>query len=214
MKEWLINNRKMLSVTLMLILYAVGLVGLQGASKDWFLSATPITLGLTLGLLLLNHEDWRPNFWIFMLSTLILGFGMEVLGVKTGLIFGEYAYGSTLGWKLFDVPLMIAGNWLLLTYAAGSVLAGMRFSWPIKLILAASLLCMLDILIEPVAVALDFWHWEGGTIPLRNYAAWWLLAAIMLGLFFGLKFEKRNKVAPAVLGLQVVFFGILYLLVN
>jgi putative membrane protein len=214
MKAWLAKYRVLLSIGLMLVLYAVGLVGLNGAHRDWFLSATPITLGMTLGLLLLNHEDWRPSFWIFMFATMLLGFGMEVLGVKTGLIFGEYAYGSSLGWKLFEVPLLIAGNWLLLTYSAGAVLARMKWHWLPKLLIAASLLCALDFLIEPVAMALDFWQWEGGIVPMRNYVAWWLLGAVMLGLFFGLKFEKHNKLAPAVLGLQLAFFGILYLMVN
>ena len=38
---------------------------------------------------------------------------------------------------------------------------------------------LLDIMIEPVAIELDFWQWEGGNIPLQNYLMWFIVALFM-----------------------------------
>jgi putative membrane protein len=46
---------------------------------------------------------------------------LEVVGVKTGLIFGEYKYGSTLGIKLFEVPLIIGFNWVFVILGSISI---------------------------------------------------------------------------------------------
>jgi uncharacterized membrane protein len=38
--------------------------------------------------------------------------------------------------------------------------------------MAALLMVALDVLIEPVAVALDFWQWENAVIPIQNFVMW------------------------------------------
>ena len=43
----------------------------------------------------------------------LIGFIFEIIGVKTGLIFGHYKYCNGLGTKVFDVPLIISLNWAL-----------------------------------------------------------------------------------------------------
>ena len=61
-------------------------------------------------------------------------------------------------------------------------------------------------------MALDFWQWPGGVVPLQNYIAWFLISFALLILFQYLRFDKRNPVAAPVLALQVLFFGILNLM--
>jgi uncharacterized membrane protein len=68
-----------------------------------------------------------------------------------------------------------------------------------------------DVLLEPVAIHFDFWSWEGGSIPLQNYAAWWIIAFFMLlGAFYFVQ-NLKNRLAVYIIGIQVLFFIILIL---
>ena len=35
----------------------------------------------------------------------LIGFVIEVIGVKTGYVFGSYSYGDSLGFKILEVPV-------------------------------------------------------------------------------------------------------------
>ena len=41
-----------------------------------------------------------------------------------------------------------------------------------------------DLIMEPVAIANQFWSWEGGDVPLYNYVCWFLIA-IFCSLYSG-----------------------------
>lgn len=207
------QHKSQISLFILVLFYTVGVVGLNSTSRDWFLAATPFTLVLSIVVLLLNHEDWRPGFFVAAAAALMTGFFIEVAGVETGVIFGEYWYGATLGPKLFDVPLTIALNWLLLVYCTGCITAS-KVSWPKPLQAAAgaTLMVGLDVLIEPVAMASDFWQWEGDVVPLQNYGVWFVTAFALLLIFHYLPFKKQNKVAFGLFLIQVAFFGILNLI--
>jgi uncharacterized membrane protein len=206
---WLTTYRTHISIAILVILYAVGLVGLGTANRAWFLAATPLTLLISASLLVWNHRDWNLAAGCMMAACMVLGFLVEVLGVKTGVIFGNYAYGLTLGMKLWDVPVVIALNWLLLVYATGTLAARLRVPKLAQAALAALAMTVLDVLIEPVAMRLDFWQWQGDTVPLLNYIGWLGVSFILQSLFQFLPFQKGNSIAGVVLGLQFVFFGIL-----
>ena len=45
---------------------------------------------------------------------MFLGFGVEVIGVETGLLFGDYEYGSGLGPKVLKVPMLMGVLWWIL----------------------------------------------------------------------------------------------------
>lgn len=209
MKNLLVTYRPHISVAILVILYAVGLVGLHTAHRDWFLAATPLTLFISSSLLLLNHRAWNASAVLACALCAVAGFLVEVLGVHTGLIFGEYAYGATLGFKLWDVPLVIGLNWLLLVYAMGTLVTRLHLPAYAQAGLAALGLTALDLLIEPVAMRLDFWQWQGDSVPLQNYFGWFAVSFVLLLAFRMLRFEKGNPIAGAVLALQIIFFGIL-----
>jgi len=200
-------------LAILIIVYVVGLVGLNTESSAWFLRATPITLILSLGALLWTHKGWNLSFGVVIVACLLVGFFVEVAGVSTGVIFGEYAYGQTLGLKLFDTPVMIAVNWLLLVYCTGSIVAPTRWPVVLKAAVSAALMTGLDVLIEPVAIRLDFWSWGGlGEIPMQNYLAWFVISFILHLLYHSLKFEKQNKLGFAIFVIQIIFFGTLNLI--
>ena len=185
------------------------MIGLLSPVRWLFQLATPFHLLLTVSVLLCFHRDWRSSFWWFVGLVMLIGYWIEVLGVHTSLIFGSYAYDTTLGLKVLEVPLMIAVNWLLLTYLCGTVIHRLPFNLPVKILLAAALMVAVDYLIEPVAIKYDFWHWETLRPPLHNYLGWLFTALLVQGLFFAISFKKDNPLAFPLLIIQVLFFLVL-----
>jgi putative membrane protein len=110
---------------------------------------------------------------------MVVGFFVEVVGINTGYLFGQYTYGETLGYKWLDVPLMIGVNWWILTYSTGILARYLPLPAIGRAVVAAVLMVGLDACIEPVAVRFDFWQWQ---------------------------FEKRNALVPFVYLLQLLFF--------
>ncbi|GAB3247411.1 hypothetical protein GCM10027347_03000 [Larkinella harenae] len=195
------------ALTVLILAYIAGVIGLQvPAVAPLFRSLVPFNLLASLALLLLFHTDWKPSFLFYCLLAAVFGFLIEVLGVHTGFVFGNYAYGPTLGWALWQVPLVIGVNWLMLTYCCGVICDQFPVPVYLKTISAASLMVLLDLLIEPVAIRLDFWSWLEPAIPIRNYLGWWVVSLIILAIWYGLPFRKQNRLALPLLLLQFLFF--------
>ncbi|MFN8345920.1 MAG: carotenoid biosynthesis protein [Spirosomataceae bacterium] len=190
------------------LMHLTGFLGLQmTATQAFFKALVPFHLFTTLVLLLIFHTDWNRSAIFFFTVVYLTGFLAEIAGVHTGMIFGHYHYGATLGIQLWDVPLIIGANWMVLIYIAGTVANQWHRSPEIKALFAAGMVTGLDFLIEPVAIRLDFWSWEGGEIPFQNYAAWYLISFGLLWLFYKLPFSKKNKIAGLLLACQVLFFA-------
>ena len=202
------KDKKVIAATgVLVIFHAVGLFGLA-FSRDpaWYRGLTPLNLLLTLGILFSFHQTWNKAFLVFSGLVLLTGFLVEVLGIHTGLLFGHYRYGAALGPKLWDVPLLIAGNWLLLVYVTGVLVQALPAPWWSKALAAATLMVLLDMLIEPVAAVLDFWAWEGYHIPASNYWGWLGVGGLLQLYFQHAGFSRSNPLALVVYGLQVLFF--------
>lgn len=191
------------------ITHSAGAIGLLSPARSLFQLATPFHLLLTVSVLLYFHRAWRSSLWWFIGTVMLVGFWVEVLGVHTSLIFGSYAYDTTLGIKILGVPLMIAVNWLLLTYLCGTVVHRLPINIPTKVLFAAVLMVAIDYLIEPVAIEYDFWHWENLYPPLHNYLGWFFTALIVQGIFFAASFKKGNSLALPLLIIQALFFLVL-----
>lgn len=189
-----------------LLLHLVGLVALMSPLAPWVLPLTPLNLLLTaLAMAAFSGLDRRTITVGLVLGT--LGYLVEVLGVHTGRVFGSYSYGDVLGLKVANVPLLIGLNWSMLVFAIGVPLARLR--WPVwtKVLAGSAAMVALDLLIEPVAVHLGFWSWEGGVIPLRNYVAWGAVSMVFFAVYFLIPLRRSNPLAPYVLLAQVAFFA-------
>ena len=204
------------------VLYVVGLVG------HLVDQALPLVLFLTPGFLLLLGgmvlapafavQGWRFALW--MAITYVFVFLVEVAGVATGVIFGEYAYGPTLGWSWLGVPLIIGFNWVVPVNGAVGI-ASRIVPWVqglrrrIAVVLLTGLLAMtFDFVMEPVAVRFDYWQWVGGLIPLRNYLAWFVTAALAATLHPQLgsgpgHLGSHGRLATLLFIAQLIFFGVL-----
>lgn len=192
---------------LLLAMHIAGAIGLAiPASRELFQLLTPFNLLATAAIVFHFEEKKTFNYFLLILVTLVAGYGVEVAGVHTGVLFGEYAYGSTLGIKLFEVPLAIGLNWAILTYASGLASDKLPFPKLVRAIAGATIMLLMDLLIEPVAIRFDFWSWTMDHIPLQNYLAWFVLS-LMLHLFYQfLPFSKNNPLAVRLLYIQGLFF--------
>jgi bisanhydrobacterioruberin hydratase len=195
-----------ISVIVIFIIYAVGLAGFLSVLKDQMIALTPYTLLLSLFLLLINQREWARFLFLFMVTVMLAGFFVEVFGVKTGILFGQYQYGRALGWKQFDVPLLIGVNWFILTFSTGMTAGLLRINRFLQAVFAAALMVAMDFVLEPVAMAYDFWSWEGDMVPLRNYFSWFIISLIFQVLFQGLRLKQINRFAIILFIVQLIFF--------
>lgn len=191
----------------LIIFHLVGLIGLVIPDTRFvFQTLTPFNLIVSLILILSFHRDWNAAFYMYLFISFILGYFVEILGIQTGMIFGGYRYGDSLGLKIFDTPLLIGVNWMLLIYTCGSISSLMIKNLYFKALLGTILMVVLDYLIEPVAMEMDFWYWNSDSIPLQNYLGWALLSYFLLLIYFLLPFHKQNSLVLSFYFIQLFFF--------
>jgi len=197
---------------LFVIFFAVGAAGLSYQyTRDLFIWLMPFSLLLSMGLMFWMHDKWKTKHIIIFLIIVLMGFFVEVAGVLTGVVFGEYSYGRALGFKILGTPPLIGLNWLMLIYAVYLIMNKLRLHVILKILLGSSLMVVYDIIMEPVAINLDMWSWGAGTIPIQNYIAWFIISVVMLSIFYITRIKYRNKVAPWLFFIQMGFFLILNL---
>ncbi len=168
---------------LLTVIYAVGLFFLFFNLVPNFILLTPITLFISLCIVLYAHPEINKKLFLFIFICFLIGLTIEIVGTQTGFIFGDYKYGKTLGPTINNVPWIIGINWALLSYCCGVTVIKIapKLNFWLRSFLGALLLVSLDILIEPVAMIYDFWHWgENNIVPLQNYFAWFIISFILL----------------------------------
>lgn len=162
-----------------------GIIGMSIGYYDWFIVKTPLNLLVLFGLLLINF----PINDIKKVSIALLFFGagfmIEWVGVHYGILFGAYTYGSNLGIKISDVPLLIGINWAMLTLASAAISQRFLTNKWLRATCGALLMVLLDFFIEPAAPLFDFWTWDIGYAPLQNFVAWFIIS-------FGLQLIYAN----------------------
>jgi putative membrane protein len=162
---------------------------------------------------LIHSSLTEKKFLFAFISVALLGFIIEVIGVKTGLIFGEYSYGNGLGYKLLDVPLIISINWAMLIFAGIRIVSGIFANKITTLVVAGSLVTLIDLLIEQVAPKLDFWIFKGGLPGLHNYLGWIGVAFFTSYYFYPTIIKGNRSVSLILLILQIIFFTTLFIFI-
>ena len=128
---------------------------------------------------------------------------LETVAVKTGLPYGRFSYGPKIGTLLFDaVPWTVPFSWTPLVLWARALGGKYAVSGVATLLLCA------DFVLDPGAVAQEFWRYDAGglyyDVPLSNFFGWVLSGSIGAWL--------ANKVlGPAQAGLPTALSGLLSL---
>jgi putative membrane protein len=194
--------------------YLVGIAGFMvHPLRPLFQILTPWGMMVAAILLMYFHEPRDRKSWIAFASIALIGFFTELIGVNTQLLFGNYTYGHALGLKLWNTPLTIGLNWLMLIYCISSLLKPMRDRWYFPLVGATAMVAF-DWIMEPVAIATGMWNWPEGVIPLKNYMDWFLISGFLFLMVRILKIEFNNRIAGILLLMQAAFFLALNLLIR
>lgn len=160
---------------------------------------------------------WKqPGLWVSSAILWLGGMGVEWIGVHTNWPFGEYGYSDFFGIHLFSVPLTLGFAWIAVV-GNSALLSGGGSSWIGKLIRAIKTgfwAILLDLVLDPVAHARGFWHWEapGGFygVPWTNYISWFIMGAF-LSLFLPAMPADRSSLLRAkwLYQLFILLFGLL-----
>ena len=207
----LIKNKDALLQVILAVIYFVGIIGFSQAKfRDTLLPASGVVLYLSTLAIALASKN-KIKFIVFMSIAFLIGFGAEVIGVNTSYLFGNYVYGVNLGPKLLNVSIVIGLLWGVLALGAASMVDQISLFNRWKVFFGAAIMLGVDLIMEPVAIANQFWSWEGGDVPFYNYVCWFLIAILLQLILRKFKLNEKNKVYNTLLILMVVFFGFLNL---
>ncbi len=204
-------QHKLQAILVVILFYAVGVAGIGiPLTQSFFIALIPYALLLSFILIVLFHSLLIKRSEIaFFISVFGLSYLIEVIGVNTHFPFGNYSYGSGLGLKVFETPLMIGINWVMLVYCSASILERTGWTPMIQVFIAAALMVIYDLVLEHVAPKLEMWSWAGNSIPFQNYLAWFALGVCFHGSMKILKIRTVNPVAPAIFICQFLFFAVI-----
>ena len=204
-------NKQRLAVQTIWLFHISGIIGISLGFFDFFVPKTPLNLLVAFGLLI----------WVFPLNStkkltltalfFTVGMFVEWLGVNYGVLFGTYAYGENLGLKIDGVPLLIGVNWAMLVLITGAIANECKVAKPLKVLIGASLMVLLDFLLELSAPIFDFWEFEGNMVPLENYVTWFIIAAILHTVFQVAKLQGNSRFCFHLYGCQFLFFSYFYI---
>ena len=159
--------------------------------------------------IIFQKNKFNKKFLLFFILFYLFFFFIEVLGVKTGKIFGSYFYGKSLGFKIFETPVIIGLNWILLIYLTFAFSELFKISDKFKIILGSFLILFYDFILEKVAPLMDLWFWEGNSVPFLNYFSWFILGLISHSILRFFKFEIKNIFAVFIYFLHIIFYLII-----
>lgn len=202
--------KKNIPICIIIIFHIVGFVGFM-FHPSYFKLLSPVNLLLSFGLIVVMSQQTKWQFYATLCLVTVLGFFIEVLGVKTEFIFGSYQYGQSLGYKVLSVPLLIGINWSMLLYCT-TQLSNFK-NRIVNAVFGAGLMVGLDFFIEQNAAKFDFWYWKSNVIPLQNYIAWFFISFLLNLLVQKHLSQKPNFTAKALYFVQLAFFSALYFFV-
>ncbi len=208
------SNKEYYFTLIIVVLFSAGLIfHLIPFTLPYVLAITDITMlatnSIVLYFILSSQKNKTLLYW--SIGTFILTFLTELAGVVTGKIFGQYHYGDTMMIQLFNVPVVIGMNWVILMLGSYSLLQWTRIKPVLVPFLSSVLIVGFDFIMEEVAMRLDYWQWSGDKVPLQNYVAWFFISLIFSSILSVLKVRVQDRILKVYFLVQLGFFIILRL---
>ena len=123
-----------------------------------------------------------------LMAVAAIGFAAEYIGSTTGVLFGEYDYTSALQPQIAGVPVIVLLAWFMMVWPLTllSLFLVPTASMWLRASLTGFMMMSWDFFLDPQMVGENYWVWsDPGTalpgidsIPLFNYACWWLIGAL------------------------------------
>lgn len=213
------RDKVYIATLITVVFHIIGLIGIF-MNRQWIINSSAVNLLLAFLLVIYTQEKLTIGFWLCSIVVFLSGMCVEIVGVNSGLLFGNYKYGTNLGPQYMGVPLILGINWILVIFSCGAIVSKIMssmsslhsvnrsFKTIAFIIDAATLAVLFDFLIEPVAIKLKYWEWMGD-IPVYNYVCWFFISAVLLSFYSVCEFNKQNKFLVNLFLIQVMFFLII-----
>ena len=158
----------------------------SGSARD----ALTVTVVGLLALTALSHTAVTrgPAVAAVVLAvTALPAYAAEVVGVRTGIPFGSYAYSGELGPRALDVPLIVPLAWTMLAWPAALAARAIVRRRAARVLVGAWALTAADLFLDPQLVADGGWRWAHPDphlpgvpdVPLTNVAGWLLVSLVL-----------------------------------
>jgi uncharacterized membrane protein len=152
---------------------------------------------------------WRGLAWTLGFCVIAVGggFAVEVLGLRTGVPFGDYVYGPGLTRTVAGVPWVVPLAWAMVAYPS-LVLARRVARSPILVpVIGGFALAGWDVFLDPMMTAEGYWRYSHVTYPLPHvpgipavdYLGWLVAAVVMMALLDRLPDRPVPDGQPALL---------------
>jgi putative membrane protein len=129
----------------------------------------------------------------------LFAISIETFALITGWPYGEFDYGNKIGGCVFGyVPWTVPFAWTPIMLAAYT-LSSYWTKGTARIFLAGALTVVFDLVLDPGAVAQDFWKYKNGGffygVPLINFFGWVLSGTIGAAILHA--FVSSNEKSPA-----------------
>jgi putative membrane protein len=182
---------------------------LAGASITHFYQLTPLTILISCILFVkTNHAGYSQRYILLLAFVAVMGWLAEYIGVHTTVPFGNYDYGTTLGYMVLDIPILMCLNWGLLIYASLALVEQYYSHYPTlyRSLIAATIITVLDMYIEPVATLTGMWYWADMYPPIQNYIAWFVLSLGFNTLIYRSRIQLFNEMGEHIIYSHYMYF--------
>ncbi|WP_424465237.1 carotenoid biosynthesis protein [Pseudoclavibacter helvolus] len=197
-------TRRLMWVTLAAGMFVQSLFAFTGGGTVPLTIASVSLLAATAAL-----HAWAtrgPKFASVLLGAAAIGFFAEVIGVATSFPFGQYIYTPSLGFSLFEVPLIVPLAWVTIAYPAVIIARRLVGTAPgmlrraVRVAVAAWALTAWDVFLDPQMVDSGHWGWKHPDpgipgvdgIPLTNFLGWYLVSLVICGLIDAVAARSRK----------------------
>lgn len=137
-------------------------------------------------------------------SVFLLGFGslfiiVEGIAILTGYPYGQFSYSGKLGYKIVGlVPWSLPFSYFPVLLGSVAVSYNLFGREPSKFIGGTVVINVgLDLVLDPAAVAIGFWQWNGSGryygVPLINFLGWALTSFVYAFLIYYFVFLQLGK---------------------
>jgi bisanhydrobacterioruberin hydratase len=200
------KHKEVKAIRAVIFFHLVGTLGiLLPFTSPFFITLTPWVMILSVALFFLFQEKIDIKTISVLSVIFVLGLLVEMVGVNSEAVFGDYHYGLRLGPKLFHTPVIMGLNWVLLICLTASAMESFRIPVVGKIILSSLLMVSYDVALEQIAPKMDMWTWQNNAVPLQNFIAWFIISLLFHSLIKIFKLPMKNSVGPVVLICQLVF---------
>ena len=126
---------------------------------------------------------------------------IESIGVATSWPFGEYAYSTDLGFRIFSVPLVVPFAWIMIAHPVLVISRRIAGNW--VFLYGGIAMAAWDLFLDPLMVSSGRWTWKvtgahvpfQPEIPLSNTFGWLLTGMGLIAILHLMLPRDRRKIA-------------------